>query len=257
MKLDSSTVDRSIQIAEAAGVVLMRYFRDNVGVDYKDDHSPVTIADVESSNLIVAALQQLTPDIPVISEEEEAVPQSSEYFWLVDPLDGTRAYIRGEDEFCVCIGLIKNKRAIFGVIHSPVHHYSYVGGVGVAPFKQAADGQRVAIQTRAPNAADWITIRSASHASDKLKAYLESYPTGETIGMSSALKFGLIAEGKADLYPRLGRTMEWDTAAGQAIVEAAGGGMQTIDGEVFSYGKSGFENPGFVVFARSPMKNSM
>ena len=248
----SVLVDDVLRMAEEAGDITMRYFRQGGVVDYKDDQSPVTEADIASSRHIEQALGKLTPHIPVISEESDYRPENQETFWLVDPLDGTRAFVSGVPEFTVNIGLVHQQQAVFGVLYVPASKVGYAGGIGVPAIKQEADGTRQLIQTHLPGKDNWTVIKSHAHASPKLEAYLEKFPVGEMKGASSALKFGIIAEGGADLYPRLGPTMEWDTAAGQAIVEAAGGAMQTLDGEEFWYGKAGYRNPGFIVFAKNP-----
>ena len=248
----SELVDDALRIASEAGEITMRHFQQGGVVDYKDDKSPVTEADIASSRHIEQALGTLTPAIPVISEESDYRPENQETFWLVDPLDGTRAFVSGVPEFTVNIGLVHRQQAVFGVLYVPAAKVGYAGGVGVPAIKQTEDGERIAIQTRTPAKDNWTVVKSHAHASPKLNEYLAKFPVGEMLGASSALKFGLMAEGRADLYPRLGPTMEWDTAAGQAIVEAAGGAMQTLDGEEFWYGKSGYRNPGFIVFARAP-----
>ena len=256
MNPHSSITDRTdtlFDIAKEAGRITMRYFNKGVTVDYKADDSPVTQADIASSRYIEQVLAALTPTIPVVSEESDVKAVNAETFWLVDPLDGTRAFVEGVPEFAVSIGLIQDYQPVLGVLYVPPTGIGYMGGVGVPAVKIDANGARHTIQTRTPPAEHWTIIKSAKHASPKLQDFLQSYPVGHTIGMSSAIKFGLIAEGQADIYPRLGKTMEWDTAAGQAIVEAAGGHMEALDGKPFFYGKAGYLNPGFIVFGKKPV----
>lgn len=252
MQIDSSTADRVLAIAQEAGHIVMDHFNDGFVVDQKADKSPVTSADIASSRHIEKALAAATPTIPVVSEECDIRALNARTLWLVDPLDGTRAFVEGIPEFAVSIGLIHDYQAIFGVLYVPPTNVSYMGGRGVQAVKIDSSGAVTPIQTRTPPKQHWTIIKSAKHASAKLDQFLAPYPVGHAIGVSSAIKFGVMAEGGADIYPRLGPTMEWDTAAGQAIVEAAGGHMQTLDGEPFFYGKAGFRNPGFIVFGKQP-----
>lgn len=230
----------------------MCHFRQGGVVDYKSDESPVTAADIEASRHIEKALAALTPDIPVVSEESEVKVVNVRRFWLVDPLDGTRAFVEGIPEFAVSIGLIEDYQATFGVLYIPATGQGYVGGATVPAAKLDEAGQHHKIHTRTPPNGHWTVIKSAKHASPKLAEFLAPYPVKHSVGISSAIKFGVMAEGGADIYPRLGKTMEWDTAAGQAIVEAAGGHMQTLDGKPFFYGKVSYMNAGFIVFGKKP-----
>jgi len=231
----------------------MSYFNDGFMTSKKHDESPVTDADVAANQLIVNALHKLTPNIPIIAEEDtsnhELQTTNHGSFWLVDPLDGTRAFVRGEPEFTVNIGLIKDGKPVLGVIYAPPQETLYAGVVGVGAFRERA-GKKENIATRVPAADGLVVVRSKSHPSPKTQAYLETMNVKEAISGSSSIKFCQVAEGSADLYPRFGRTMEWDTAAGHAILQAAGGRVETTDGQPFLYGKPGFENPHFIAYGR-------
>lgn len=251
MQIDSSTQDHVLTIAAEAGAIVMDHFNSGFSIHHKSDNSPVTAADIASSRHIEKGLGAVLPGVPVVSEESNIKASNAKTCWLVDPLDGTRAFVKGIPEFAVSIGLIHEYEAIFGVLYIPPTGVSYMGGVGVPACKVTSTGKRINIATRTPPA-QWTMIKSANHASPKLKEFLTPYPVKQSIGMSSAIKFGMLAEGQADIYPRLGPTMEWDTAAGQAIVEAAGGYMQGLDGKEFLYGKAGYRNPGFIVFGKKP-----
>jgi 3'(2'), 5'-bisphosphate nucleotidase len=222
----------------------------------KADGSPVTDADQAAEALILAGLKRLTPEIPVVAEEEVAagrVPDiSGGRFWLVDPLDGTREFIKGNGEFTVNIGLIEEGRPVLGVIHIPTQRRGYAGMVAER-FVVAADedGPDRPIAARPVPPRDLVVVASRSHRTPELEAYIARLPAKSSASAGSSLKFCLVAEGRADVYPRLGRTMEWDTAAGHAIVEAAGGRVQLLDGGPLVYGKAGFENPNFVVEGRA------
>lgn len=240
-------------IAYDAGRLIMTYFRGDFTTQQKSDHSPVTDADIAANRLIVNRLRALTRDIPVISEEDLPPTLTSppftggKLFWLVDPLDGTKSFVRREPEFSVNIGLIMDRRPLLGVIYAPPQERLYYGGKGLGAFRKCGDAKAEAIRTRPPPDAITVT-RSRSHPSAQTNAYMQRFQVGEVIGMSSAVKFCLLAEGQADIYPRFGRTMEWDTAAGHAILEAAGGRIETAGGAPLLYGKSDFENPPFIAF---------
>jgi 3'(2'), 5'-bisphosphate nucleotidase len=231
-------------IAKEAGKLIMGYFNDGFAHSKKADDSPVTEADIAANKYITEHLQKLAPEIPIIAEEdEEQGSHLHDRFFLVDPLDGTRSFVRGEPEFTVNIGLVENGKPVFGVIYHPPLGALYYGMVGRGAYKQIGEGATQKIHTR-PRPQDGYTIvRSRSHPSKKTQAYLQTINVKEIIGLSSSVKLCLIAEGTADIYPRFGRTMEWDIAAGHAILEAAGGRVETAEGAKLTYGKQGFENP--------------
>lgn len=236
-------------IAKRAGSLIMRYYNEGFATRQKDDASPVTDADVAANQLIVEALRLLTPGIPIIAEEDETLDSTTqECFWLVDPLDGTRAFVRGEPEFTVNIGLIYQKKPVLGVIYAPPQDLLYSGLVGQGAWRQSGNAPQEAIEVRTPAKDGLVVVRSKSHPSAATEAYLKTLHIKEMRAGSSSIKLCMVAEGSADIYPRLGRTMEWDTAAGHAILTAAGGSVKTTDGATLSYGKPGFENPHFIAY---------
>lgn len=250
----------------AAGRIQMGHFRTGVEVETKADHSPVTIADRESEAVILEALARIAPGVPVVSEEAASVgrvPKVDGAFFLVDPLDGTKRFIRGEPEFTVNIGLIEARRPVFGLVYAPARSELYVTlgpqeavfaplAVDAAPASLADCGLKT-IRTRAPGPAGLRALTSNSHLNDATTRFLARYPIVEQRGMSSSIKFGLLARGEADIYPRLGETSEWDTAAGHAVLAAAGGSVTTMEGAPLLYAKPGFLNKGFVAWAGEPV----
>lgn len=235
-------------ITKEAGELIMQARADGLSVQYKGDASPVTHADEQANALIEEALQKAFPAIPVISEEgkNEAVVVHAPYFWLVDPLDGTKGFIRGEDEFTVNIGLIENRKTVAGVIYLPARDVLYLGSDEAGAWRIGKDGREEAIRVNVPEGNKRSALTSKHHASEKEKEILSRYEITRQVGASSSFKFCLVADGTADIYPRTGPTMEWDTAAGHAILLAAGGKMTTLEGRVFLYGKHDFRNPGFI-----------
>jgi len=215
----------------------------------KADHSLVTLADLSAERIIVAGLRAAGPDIPVIAEEEVAAGKAVEpgqIYWLVDPLDGTRGFAGGGTDFTVNIGLIRDGRAVLGAVACPATAEIFYGIVGAGAWKQTASGI-IAIHTRIAPAEGLSVLASRHYQHDpRLADFLAGYNVAHLSNIGSAEKFCRLAEGKADFYPRLGRTMEWDTAAPQAVLEAAGGSTRTFDGKTLTYGKAGFENPPFL-----------
>jgi len=241
-----------IRIAREAAAVIMQIYETDFTVRGKLDSSPVTEADEKAEAVILAQLRRLTPDIPVVAEEAVAAGQHVEQgnrFWLVDPLDGTKEFINRNGEFTVNIALIENGAPVLGVVYAPAIGRLFAGAVNHGAFLEQ-DGLRRAIEVRTVPAAGYTVVASRSHGdADALKAFLGDKPIAELRSAGSSLKICLVAAGEADLYPRLGRTMEWDIAAGHAVVRAAGGHLTTLDGQEMSYGKPIFENPHFVVRA--------
>ncbi len=247
-------------IAEGAGGVILGFYRGGARARAKADASPVTAADEAAEAAIVPALAPLLPGVPVVSEEAAAAGQIPEVhgpsnpsnrFWLVDPLDGTKEFISGNGEFTVNIALIDNARPVLGVVHIPALATTY-GGIVPDLARKRHQGAGQPIAARTPPRDGSIVLSSRSHGdSQALDAFLATERVGGHRIAGSALKFCLVAEGVADIYPRLGRTMEWDTAAGHAVVAAAGGRVTTLDGSDLAYGKPGFDNPHFVVRGRS------
>lgn len=246
--------DRCLQIADDAGAAIMEvYAREDFGKVLKDDRSPVTDADFAANSVIVPALQSLTPDILVISEEGAERSEGLETFWLVDPLDGTREFIKRNGEFTVNIALVHQGVPVLGVITAPALGLAYIGGHGVPPRKRVDEGAWNAISIdKDANAGPMRVVGSKAYQTDRAAQWMaEQYPDARFEGIGSSLKFCFVAEGRAHFYPRFGRTMEWDTAAGQAILQAAGGGvLSLIEGGVLRYGKTGYENSDFLASYR-------
>jgi 3'(2'), 5'-bisphosphate nucleotidase len=242
-----------VALAREASATVLRFYRGDHTVRRKADASPVTEADEASEAIILAGLKRLTPDVPAISEEavargavtfDHAAPPRR--FWLVDPVDGTKEFVARTGEFTINIGLVEDTAPILGILHAPLSGATYAAaGRGTATVHRGET--IVPIRTRKSPAAGIVALASRSHG-DKagVAAFLEEYKVAERRIMGSAIKFGLIAEGVGDLYPRLGPTMEWDTCAGHAILEAAGGQLTTLAGAPLRYGKRDFLNPDFV-----------
>lgn len=241
------------QLAFVAGDAILKvYESDDFGVDHKSDDSPLTKADLASHNAIVAGLKELTPEIPILSEESASIPfeerKSWTKYWLVDPLDGTKEFIKKNGEFTVNIALIEDGKSVMSVVYVPVTGVSYTAAVGVGVFKREGD-KKSSIMVMKNSRFKPTIVGSRSHMSEDVKTYLERLGQHELVSMGSSLKFCLVAEGKADLYPRLGLTSEWDTAAAQCIVEQAGGRVVTMEGEPLLYNtKDSLLNPHFMVY---------
>ncbi len=235
-------------IALSAGEVVMAVYRTDFSARGKADASPVTEADERAEAFILDALHSLTPDIPIVAEEAVAagrIPQVASVFWLVDPLDGTKEFINRNDEFTVNIALIEDGNPVLGVVYAPALGRLYAGGGGDAYVEDAA-GRRP-IRCRAVPDGGLTVVASRSHGDmAALNAWLGSRKVASVRGAGSSLKLCVVAAGEADLYPRLGRTMEWDIAAGHAVLRAAGGSVCDLGGAPLTYGKPGFENPHFV-----------
>ncbi len=239
-------------IAHTAGDAILEVYAQDFDVITKDDASPLTKADLASHRVIVDALRALTPDVPVLSEESANIEDEQRLgwtrYWLIDPLDGTKEFVNRNGEFTVNIALIDGHRPVLGVVHVPVRRQTYTGLVGAGAWRQDGDEPRQPIATRRPPAPVPVVVGSRSHANPKLDACLAPIGDFELVSMGSSLKFCLVAEGSADLYPRLGPTSEWDTGAAQAVVEAAGGQVLNLDGDPLPYNrKVDILNPWFVV----------
>jgi 3'(2'), 5'-bisphosphate nucleotidase len=242
-----------VALAEKAGDLICLIYQEEVEVIEKSDGSPVTKADHQSHHVIKEGLKKLTPDIPLISEEDETSwTLKSPLYWLVDPLDGTKGFIQKTGEFCINIALMKDNKPIFGLIHIPILKETFYGYDGKA--FHTVHGKTSPIQTR-PHPPEGITLLFGGYGKT-FKAqedfFLKSYPIHKIERIRSAIKFCHIASGSADLYLRFMPCSEWDTAAGQALVEAAGGCMTQLDGTPFLYGKKDLLNEAFVVFGRKP-----
>jgi 3'(2'), 5'-bisphosphate nucleotidase len=247
---DVALLSLAADLARQAGATILAIRARGFDKSLKADASPVTEADHAAEALIVAGLRRVAPDIPVVAEEEIAaghVPDRADSFWLVDPLDGTKEFAALRDDFAVNIGLIRDGRPVLGVVGVPAQGELYGGIVGQGAWKRTSAGER-RIAVRAVPAAGLDVIASRAHANDeRMTAYLAGRTVRAIINAGSALKFCRVAEGAADLYPRFGRTMEWDTGAPQAVVEAAGGSVRVVEtGKPLRYGKPGWDNPHFV-----------
>ncbi|MEW5837509.1 MAG: 3'(2'),5'-bisphosphate nucleotidase CysQ [Pseudomonadota bacterium] len=259
MNIEQDLFEKVRQLALRAGEAIMRIYADDFSVTAKEDLTPLTEADLAAHRLLEAGLQQLCPDWPVLSEEGADVPytvrQSWRNYWLVDPLDGTREFVKRNGEFSVNIALVDGDEVALGVVHAPALGVTYGAWRGGGAWKWSADEDRPARIYASPVARTPLHVAlSRSHGSARMQAYLESLRAAhgeiESVRMGSALKSCLVAEGAADLYPRLGLTSEWDTAAAQCVVEEAGAQMIDTSGRRMRYNsKNSLLNPEFLVFA--------
>jgi len=240
-------------MARAAGREILAIYHSDFTVEQKADHSPLTAADRAAHALIAAGLARLTPGVPVWSEESATLDFAERrawpWFWLVDPLDGTREFIKRNGEFTVNIALIRGHAPVLGVVHVPVLERDYCGGPGQGAWRYDGTAPRRPIQVQRPAADPPRVVGSRSHGGDSLAQFLLRLGRHELVPMGSSLKFCLVAEGSADVYPRLGPTSEWDTAAAQAVVEGAGGQVLDLAGAPLRYNqRAEVLNPHFVVF---------
>ena len=247
-------LDIVCRTAAVAGEAILKVYAEEFDVRHKTDKTPVTEADLAAERIIVDRLMSAFPDIPCVAEElceSEGTPPCCDRFWAIDPLDGTREFVARNGEFAVLIALVEEGRPVLGVVHGPAVGVTYTAcGPGTATRRRRG-GAAEPIRAQAPAATGLVIVHSRSHEnSRRLAEFLQDYPVGERKKCGSALKFGVIAAGEADLYPRFGTTMEWDTAAGQAVLEAAGGRVETFAGAPLAYGKPGFKNDGFITWGR-------
>ena len=246
-------IDDVIYIARAAGNVILRVYKSgDAGITHKSDNSPLTLADLSAHNLIVNGLGKITPAYPTLSEEAASIPYEKRRYWsrywLIDPLDGTKEFIKRNGEFTVNIALIENGKPIMGVVYAPVLDVCYYAAEGAGAFVQRASSAPQAIRVKV--AIDNETIKvvaSRSHINENTLNLLNKIGNLECISMGSSLKLCLVAEGAAHFYPRFGPTMEWDTAAAHAIVYAAGGRVSDLAGNELQYNKENLLNPDFFV----------
>ena len=255
--LDKIDVKEIIEVTRKAGDAIMAiYSTDDFAVVDKSDNSPLTKADNASNDVINAMLKSSYPDIPIISEENKAIDYSErkdwDWFWLVDPLDGTKEFIKKNGEFTVNIALVHNGKPVLGVVGVPARNHIYYAAAGSGAFKIDENGNETPLKVNAPRADSIALIGSRSHPSPEFDAYLKEmesrYANVDFVAAGSSLKFCLIAEGKADVYPRLGPTMEWDTGAGHAVVLEAGARVKVFGGDSdLQYNKENLLNPFFIV----------
>jgi 3'(2'), 5'-bisphosphate nucleotidase len=249
---DMEKIDDILRIARKAGDAIMAvYAKKDFGIEWKEDVSPLTRADIAANDVIIKGLKELPGGLPVLSEESREVPYAArrnwKSYWLVDPLDGTKEFIKRNDEFTVNIALIEDTRPVLGVVYAPalgVIYYS-VRGRGAFRLRDGGEAEPIAVRTGGPGRLKIVASRS--HAGKTLEAFLAKIGEYDSVSMGSSLKFCLIAEGSADFYPRFGPTMEWDTGAAQCVVEEAGGEVTDLSGTPLRYNKPDLMNPDFVV----------
>ena len=241
-------------VKEAGKEILKIYNKADIDITYKDDNSPLTLADKASNDIIEKALKELTPTIPILSEEGKNIDYSNRQqwnmFWLVDPLDGTKEFIKKNGEFTVNIALISDGEPILGVVYAPVLDITWYGDIKEGSYKFENNKPPLKIKSIIPGKEDIVkVVASRSHTDNpKLKKFLKDYPNHELIKMGSSIKICLVADGTAHIYPRLGPTMEWDTAAAHAVVKYAGGNIYDLnDMNELIYNKSNLLNPEFLV----------
>ena len=249
--MDPALLEEVIALARDAGEAILGVYATDFAVREKADASPVTMADEMAEAVILRGLASLAPAIPVVSEEAASAgraPAVGQAFWLVDPLDGTKEFASRNGEFTVNIALVENGLPVLAVVHAPALARLYAGLEGGGAIAEDASGSR-AIRARAIPREGMTVVSSRSHGdAEALARHLAGRKVAASARAGSSLKFCLVAEGKADLYPRFGRTMEWDTAAGHGVLRAAGGRVVDLEGRELRYGKPGFANPHFLAF---------
>ena len=239
-------------LAREAGRAILEVYASSFSVQEKADSSPLTEADLRSEKLILAGLRRIAPEIPVLSEETGqsawAVRRNWSRLWVVDPLDGTKEFVRRNGEFTVNIALVDNHRPVLGIVHAPALERDYFACEGIGAFRSdaRAAGRPIRVARRGSGAVR--VVGSRSHRGSSLDGFLSRVGAHELVEVGSSLKLCLVAEGSADVYPRLGPTCEWDTAAGQCVLEQAGGQVLKLDGEPLEYNREDTLNPNFVGF---------
>ena len=240
-----------VPLIREAGELVMRIYATDFAVEVKGDDSPVTLADQCAEKVIFAGLRRLTPEIPIVGEEAASagdIPDVSNCFWLVDPIDGTKEFVGRNGEFTVNIALVDHGVPVLGLVLAPALGTLYAGGAGVGAWVDVS-GERRSIRVRSVPSDGLTVVGSRHHGDDAaVSAFLAGRLIAARRAVGSSLKLCLLAEGLADVYPRFGRTMEWDTAAGDAVLRAAGGSVRTLAGVPLAYGKPGFENPDFAAW---------
>lgn len=238
-----------LKVADEASERVLHIYQSDFKVSFKGDESPITAADIASHEVIVRGLRNISGDIPILSEEGQEIPWDERRhwrrFWLIDPVDGTREFTQRSGEFTVNIALIENGSPVLGVVTVPVSGEAYWGVVGEGAHKRDRAGHRQEIRVIEPRKPLRV-VASKNHLNEETRAFIDGMGEHELVQAGSSLKFCRIAEGRADVYPRLGPTCEWDTAAAQAVLVAAGGRVETLDGESLRYGKQNLLNPHFI-----------
>ncbi|MEA1986712.1 MAG: 3'(2'),5'-bisphosphate nucleotidase CysQ [Candidatus Marinimicrobia bacterium] len=242
-------IEKIIDIAKEAGIETLKYYNDSVKIEYKDDKSPLTEADIASHNVIVKFLRNLTPDIPIISEESEIpkykIRKKWAKYWLIDPLDGTKEFIKKNGEYTINIALIIENKPVIGVIYVPVKDITYYAEKGKGSFKIENEKEIRIFANKVKKDEALTVLESRSHPSQELENYLKTIKVKNRIQVGSSLKFCFVAEGKADIYPRMGPTMEWDTGAGDCIFRNATEGKENYS--PIKYNKRVLKNDNFVI----------
>jgi 3'(2'), 5'-bisphosphate nucleotidase len=245
--MNSDVIEAVRGLVMEAGRKIMPFYRGHVAVSVKQDASPLTAADLAAHHFLVESLPAILPGAPVISEESAPEIHSSacasDRFWLVDPLDGTKEFLKATGEFTVNVALIENGRSVLGAVHAPALDVTYYASAECGAWRKSADGPPTHLTTRRADITRLAVVASKDHAGPMVKAMLDRLSHPELRSMGSSLKFCLVAEGSADLYLRDVPTMEWDTAAAQCVVESAGGSVCSLDGKALRYGKAGLRNP--------------
>ena len=254
IELNQTLLDNVKIIAEEAGQAILKiYQQDDFEVQIKSDQSPLTKADLASHHIITKALKKLTPEIPILSEEGEKLEGNIDTFWCVDPLDGTKEFIKKNDEFTVNIALIDQHQPILGVIHIPVVNQTFMGLKGEGAFKKQNNQTQALIKQTGESHSPSIFAVSRSHFNEKTKTFI-NFHQARTIPAGSSLKLTLLAEGKADAYPRFGPTSLWDMAAGHAILKETGGEIHTLDQQPLVYNINRILNPDLIAFRDKNLK---
>ena len=245
----SYLLPEALKIADIASQEVLRIYLTDFKVDYKADESPITAADLASHRVIVEGLRELSHDIPNLSEEGADIPWEERKhwrrFWLIDPIDGTKDFTQRTDEFTVNIALIEDGVPVLGVVTAPALKEAYWGAQGEGAFKRDRTGAIRQISVAEPKDVVRV-VASKNHLNEDTKAFIQKFESHELVQAGSSLKFCRIAEGQADIYPRLGPTCEWDTGAAHAVLNAAGGKVETLEGKPLVYGKEDVLNPFFV-----------
>jgi 3'(2'), 5'-bisphosphate nucleotidase len=243
-------LEKVIGYCREAGIEILRFYGSESQVSYKEDKSPLTAADRASHDLLVRALEGQTPTIAVVSEESASEttiePGQADNYWLVDPLDGTKEFLKQSGDFTVNVALIQGGQPVLGVVYVPAKEVAYFAERGSGAWRQTDNAKAVQIRTRPHSRETTRIVASKDHAGPEVEALLRRVPDAVVTSIGSSLKFCLIAEGEADFYPRFVPTMEWDTAAAHCVVENAGGSVQTLDGNMLRYGKPMWKNPSIV-----------
>ncbi|MBU2954473.1 3'(2'),5'-bisphosphate nucleotidase CysQ [Marinobacter sp. F3R08] len=245
----SSILPDVIKVADEASEKALHIYQSDFKVGFKSDHSPITAADTASHEIIVRGLRHISRDIPILSEEGKDIPWEERRhwrrFWLVDPIDGTRDFTQRSGEFTVNIAMIEDGEPVMGVVIAPALKEAFWGVVGEGAHLRDRTGKVRRIRVAEPTAVKRV-VASKNHLNEETRSFIDKLGEHELVRAGSSLKFCRIAEGHADIYPRLGPTCEWDTGAGQAVLMAAGGKVQTLDGKPLSYGKEDVLNPFFI-----------